>query len=30
MSQAGAPSVILAVLHERMDLMVRLNSRLEG
>jgi plasmid stabilization system protein ParE len=30
MPQAGAASVILAVLHERMDLMVRLKSRLEG
>lgn len=28
MPQAGAPSVILAVLHERMDLMARLKSRL--
>ncbi len=30
MPQPGAPSVILAVLHERMDLMARLRSRLKG
>ncbi len=28
MPQTGAPSVILAILHERMDLMARLKSRL--
>ncbi len=28
MPQMGAPSVILAILHERMDLMARLKSRL--
>ena len=29
MPQAGRPSVILAILHERMDLMARLKNRLQ-
>ena len=29
MPQAGLPSVILAILHERMDLMARLKNRLQ-
>ena len=30
MPQTGAPSIILAVLHELMDLMTRLKGRLRG
>lgn len=30
MPQTGAPSIILAILHARMDLLARLKSRLKG